>query len=297
MLDISDIQMISVIADEGSINRACEVLHISQPTLSKRLSRLEKKLKIELFHRHTNGMVPSAAAKYLMEAGVGLQDQVHSIERQLELMANLVGGEVNLGVGPIVEQLLLPKVLLDFVDKQHKFKISVVTESYERLLELLRIGQIDVAVGPFNLEDISDEFKVALSHCEPIVVAVRRDHDLTKTGNQVSLQPIFSYPSISPNIPVQVGKQLQQMSDLASFSPSITCDNYAMAKTIVANSDYITAGPESLFRKEFDSQSLIKLDPPMELLWQCYCIAKPETLLMPAVKEVVDIFAQYMEVQ
>jgi len=40
MLDISDIQMISVIAEEGSINRACEILHISQPTLSKRLSRL-----------------------------------------------------------------------------------------------------------------------------------------------------------------------------------------------------------------------------------------------------------------
>ncbi len=169
MLDISDIQMISVIAEEGSINRACEILHISQPTLSN----LEQKLKIELFHRHTNGMVPSAAAKYLMKAGVGLQDQMHVIERQLELMANLVGGEVNLGVGPTVVQLLLSKALLDFVDKQHKFKVSVVTESPDRLLELLRTGQIEVAVGPFNLENLSDEYKVVMGYSEPVVIAVR----------------------------------------------------------------------------------------------------------------------------
>jgi len=297
MLDISDIQMISVIAEEGSINRACEILHISQPTLSKRLSRLEQKLKIELFHRHTNGMVPSAAAKYLMKAGVGLQDQMHVIERQLELMANLVGGEVNLGVGPTVVQLLLSKALLDFVDKQHKFKVSVVTESPDRLLELLRTGQIEVAVGPFNLENLSDEYKVVMGYSEPVVIAVRSDHELTKQGGKVDLQTIFNYPSISPHIPLQFSKRAQQLFNLSSFSPNITCDNYAIAKTIVSNSDYVTAGPESIFHQEFESQSLVKLEIPVEVMWQCYCIAKPETLLMPAVKEVVDIFAQYMDVQ
>ena len=295
MLDISDIQMITTITELGSISRACEALNISQPTLSKRLTRLEKSLRIELFHRDSVGMIPTKAAKYLSESGQGLQHQLHVIERQLELMANLEGVKINLGVGPIVEQLLLPKVLLDFVDKSHKFKISVVTESSDALLESLRTGVIDIAVGPFSRESLGDEFNLSLSCSEPLVCAVRKDHELSQLKATATPEQIFNYPSITPNIPMKMGDQLQELIKYVPLSPNIICDNYAMAKNIVINSDYVTAGPESLFRKEFDSGELVKLELPSSVMWRCYCITKPEVLLMPAVKELVNIFSQYMD--
>ena len=297
MLDISDIQMITTITELGSINRACEALNVSQPTLSKRLTRLEKTLRIELFHRDSIGMIPTQAAKYLIKSGQGLQHQLHVIERQLELMANLEGLKINLGVGPIVEQLLLPKVLLDFVDKAHKFKISVVTESSDSLLESLRTGVIDIAVGPFSRESLGEEFQLNLSCSEPLVCAVRKDHELSQLTTIATPEKIFNYPSITPNIPLKMGEQLQELTKYVPLSPNIICDNYVMAKNIVINSDYVTAGPESLFRKEFDSGELVKLELPSNVMWKCYCITKPEVLLMPAVKELVNIFSQYMDTE
>ncbi|MEH6345082.1 MAG: LysR family transcriptional regulator [Bermanella sp.] len=297
MLDISDIQMITTITELGSINRASEALNVSQPTLSKRLTRLEKKLRIELFHRDSVGMIPTQAAKFLIDSGQKLQYQMHIIERQLDLMANLEGVKINLGVGPIVEQLLLPKVLLDFVEQSHTFKISVVTESPQALLKSLRTGEIDIAIGPFDRESVSDEFKLSLSSSESLVCAVRKDHELSKLKSSVTPKQIFSYPSITPNIPIQLGNQLQELIEHVALEPNIICDNYAMAKNIVVNSNYVTAGPESLFRKEFDSGELMKLELPVNVMWQCYCIAKPEVLLMPAVKELVSIFSQYMDAE
>ncbi|MNP75383.1 hypothetical protein D3C76_1724340 [compost metagenome] len=67
-----------------------------------------------------------------------------------------------------------------------------------------------------------------------------------------------------------------------------------MARLIVANTDYITIGPEALFHKEFLSGKLVMLELEEEIDLQFICLVKPESMKMPIVKEVVGIFAQYM---
>lgn len=53
MLDSSDITIVATIAELGSISKAADKLNMSQPTLSKGLTRLEQVLAIDLFHRHS----------------------------------------------------------------------------------------------------------------------------------------------------------------------------------------------------------------------------------------------------
>lgn len=296
MIDVSDIHLIKVIVQVGSINRAAEVLHVSQPTLSKKISRLEQKINLELFNRHNAGMVPTEAALFLMAQSEGLENRLRVIERQLELMANLVGGQVKIGVGPIIEQVILPKVLLDFAEKQYEFRISVVTESAEALLEQLAQGHIDLAIGPFQPQEVSEEFSAQLTLSEELVLVARPGHEaLGLRGQTISPELAGKFRFVSPSVPNHMGSRIRELVERLGLSPDITCDNYSLAKTIVANSDYFTAGPESLFRSELANGELVKLDFPVDLHWHCCCLVKPETLLMPRVKEVVALFGQYME--
>ncbi|MGI2029612.1 LysR family transcriptional regulator [Endozoicomonas acroporae] len=296
MIDISDIHMIKVVTEVGSINKAAEILSVSQPTLSKKISRLEKKVGVELFNRDSVGMVPTEAAKFLIKEGNGLRAQLQVIERQLELMSDMVGGTVRVGVGPIIEQQLLAKVLLDFAERDYQFKISVVTMSADVLLDQLKKSKIDLAVGPFVHSDVPDDIVAPLKTSEKLVVAVRQGHDAV--GRQVEdLQAISNYKIITPNIPASLGGQVMVYLENAELEPDIICESYTMAKYIVMNSDYVTAGPESLFLNEFASGELVKLEFPYDIYWQSQCLVKPETLLMPIVKEVVDLFAQYMDAQ
>ncbi|WBA84235.1 LysR family transcriptional regulator [Endozoicomonas sp. GU-1] len=283
VIDISDIHMIKVVTEVGSINKAAEILSVSQPTLSKKISRLEKKVGVELFNRDSVGMMPTEAAKFLIKEGNGLRAQLQVIERQLELMSDMVGGTVRVGVGPIIEQQLLAKVLLDFAERDYQFKISVVTMSADALLDQLKKSKIDLAVGPFVDSDVPDDIVAPLKTSEKLVVAVRQGHDAV-ARQVVDLQAISNYKIITPNIPASLGGQVMVYLENAELEPDIICESYTMAKYIVMNSDYVTAGPESLFLNEFKSGELVKLEFPYDVYWQSQCLVKPETLLMPIVK-------------
>lgn len=287
--------MIRVISEVGSINKAADLLNISQPTLSKKVSRLEHKIQMELFSRDNAGMAPTEAAKFLLREGDELRTQLSIIERKLELMASQVGGIVKIGVGPIIEQIILPKVLLDFSEQDYQFKISVVTLSQRALLDQLKRGEIDLAIGPFADDEVPDEFSAPLSISDKIVGAVRVGHELA-SRDTIQLDEMTRFKSVSPNIPKSLGHQVMALIKGFKLEPNIICENYSMAKSIVANSDYITAGPESLFRTEFARGELAKLSFQAEVFWHCKCLVKPEILLSPIVKEVVSIFAQYMSV-
>lgn len=293
MIDISDITMIRVISEVGSINKAAEILNVSQPTLSKKVSRLEHKINMELFSRDSAGMAPTEAARFLLREGDELRTQLSIIERELELMANKVGGVVRIGVGPIISQIMLPKVLLDFSEQDYQFRVSVVTLSQEALASQLRQSEIDIAIGPFSDDEIPDEFSAPLCTSDKIVVAVRAGHKLA-SRKKISLADLINLKSVLPNIPKSLGHQIMARVQVPTIEPNILCENYGMAKSIVANSDYVTAGPETLFRQEFASGELVKLEFQTEVLWQCKCLVKPEILLSPIVKEVVGIFSQYM---
>lgn len=286
--------MIKVISELGSINKAAEVLNMSQPTLSKKVSRIEQKIKLELFYRDNAGMVPTAAANFLMQKSEGLSDQLHDIERQLELMAAMEGGTVKVGVGPIVEQFLLPKVLLDFAEQDYRFNISVVTMSIDDLFHMLMKSEIDLAVGIFSHEDIPKEFVTPLKARERSVVAVRSGHPLgDKTS--VTMQDLSKFKSVLPSVPKSVLNQMEDEAGMELSTPNISCENYAMARMIVMNTDYVTTGPEPVFHNEFAAGELVKVDVKEEIELEFLCLAKPETLKMPIVKEVVGLFSQYMD--
>lgn len=50
-MEIRVLRYFLTVVQEGSINRAAEVLHITQPTLSRQLSQLEEDMGVNLFHR------------------------------------------------------------------------------------------------------------------------------------------------------------------------------------------------------------------------------------------------------
>lgn len=293
MIDISDIHIVKMISELGSINRAADALHMSQPTLSKKISRLEQKLKMELFSRHSGGMVPTAAAKLLLKESEGLTTQLQIIERQLELMANMVGGQIHIGVGPIVEQVFLSKVLLDYAKKDYPFRLSIVTNSPAGLIEQLKSSQIDLAIGPFQVSEVPENFTAVLEHSEKLVMIARAEHEVTKHPIK-NIKELKHYRYVCPSMPKQMGNEIQDLIGLSEITPSIKCENYTLAKTVVSNSNYITIGPESLFQTEIADGTLAKVEFPIHVPWRCNCLAKPETLLMPAVKEVVQLFSQYM---
>ena len=151
--DIRDIELIESVHSTGSLSKACVELSIPQPTLSKRLARLESTVGGELFFLYSTGSAATNVADYVLAQSHQARSQLRDIKRHVELMTSLVSGELRLGVGPIVEQLMLPQVLSRFLETTGDVSMSIVAEDDQTLLRLLADAELDIIVGPFSASE------------------------------------------------------------------------------------------------------------------------------------------------
>ncbi len=92
-------------------------------------------------------MAPTSTAEYILSQEPDLNNHMQAIERQIQRMADLEAGHLKLGVGPIIEQVLLPEVLSGFLTLAGDAQITVVTEDDKNLIEQLALSELDVIWG------------------------------------------------------------------------------------------------------------------------------------------------------
>ena len=293
-MDISDIEMLEAIVKHGSINKASEVLHVTQPTLSKRLGRLEYKLDTPLFLRSSSGLTPTAHTLFIIDSAQPLKTRIHNIERHIELMNTLEVGDLHIGVGPIIEQLYFPFALLQLTQSSStRLNISIRTEMAAELKELVIEGVVDIAIGPFEQSMASDEFEIYPIASQPLKVAARAEHPLAikMSEEKLTQEDVLSQPLISPHMPEYMAEQFQLLNRLDTSR--IVCDNYSVIKEVLKESDYISLGPSAVFSDEVRQGELVLLSLPNPITWYAACIARPENACLPIIQKVIETFREY----
>ena len=292
MLEISDLHMVETISRTGSLTKASDELHVSQPTLSKRLARLETLLDTRLFQRDPTGLTPTLIANYLIESSEQIKANMKSVERQVERILKHDSGDLRVGVGPIIEQVLLPNVLAEFARQTGSVRLSVVTDRADILLDQLKAGQLDIIAGPFNADDIahSEAGLNAINLIKEETINVVRDQHPILSDKKPDF---FSYPYASPPIQgTMTGIQRPAVQERAR----VFADNYTLLKTLVMSSDYICGGPRYIFAKELKAGTLrVVTDSPTNA-WQSACLMKSESLDTPLVKLFAEILTQERDI-
>ena len=285
-MDIRDIELIEAVHKTGSLSKACVELSISQPTLSKRLARLESTLGAELFFRYSTGLVATPVAEYVLAESHRARSQMRDIKRHVELMTSLDAGELRLGVGPIVEQLMLPQVLSRFLETTGEVSVSIVAEDDQTLLKLFAEAELDIIVGPFSASEQSTDhirgFEMVSDH---IVAVVRASHPLC--GEPITEAALTQYPLISPKAQGTVRGQ----NIPAGFNNlKIVSDNYDSLRSLTLSSDAICMGPRAVFAAQVQSGDLVELPLPLSIEWTSALLVKRETYTTPLARHMVGLF-------
>lgn len=291
-MDLSDIEMLEVIVKCGSISKASEILHITQPTLSKRLSRLEYKLGTNLFDRNSSGLTPTDHTHFIIDSSVEIKNKVRNIERHIQLVNDLEVGELHIGVGPIIEQLYFPFVLLELTTKPgSKLNVTIRTEKEEDLTQLLVDGDIDIAVGPYEQSHSSDEYLIFPIASQPLAIATRTGHPITLEEKHSCLESreIFkNFALIAPHVPKYMYHQLVEAT--SDQSARIVCDNYGVIKDVLKESDHYTIGAKAIFAQEVEQNTLALTELPVPVRWYAACVVRRENAELPVIKRVMDVF-------
>jgi len=123
------------VAELGTISRASKVLNLSQPAISKHIKLLEEELRVPLFIRSANGMVPTHAGETFLRHVQQVAKAHENIAQYLQAPTDTLSGKLCLGVSKTIFGYYVPEILSEF-KKRHP---AVVCEIVE--------GNSDVIVG------------------------------------------------------------------------------------------------------------------------------------------------------
>ena len=175
-MNLRDLRYLIALADLRHFGRAAEACHVSQPTLSTQIRKLEEELGVALVERAPRQVMLTPAGRDIVERARRVLADVEQMRETARRTADPEAGTVRLGIFPTLGPYLLPHVVPGLRARFPRLELLLVEEKTEVLLGMLRDGRLDAAVLalPMHEDWIEAEFLFE----EPFMLAVPGAHAL-----------------------------------------------------------------------------------------------------------------------
>ena len=134
------------VAKAGNISKAANQLYISQPAISKSISKLEAELGTALFSRSSKGVTLTEEGQVLYEYVERAFDSLNMGEENLKNYKELGIGHIRIGVSTSLCKHILLDYLKDFIRENPNIKFSIDCHSTVNTIKLLRNEDIDIGL-------------------------------------------------------------------------------------------------------------------------------------------------------
>ena len=215
----------------GSFSRAAEACHVSQPSLSQQILKLEEELGEPLFERQSRGVALTPAAHLLHPSAMRILTEAEDARRLVLQARGDVRGRVTVGVIPTVAPYLLPPLLREFAIKFPHAEVVVHEDTTARLLVAIDAVEIDLAI--LSLPVVAPFLTTQPLFDDELLLAVPPQHELAK-AKQVSLDDLAGEEFILLREGHCLSDQAEELcQQFASFCPRVACRS-AQMETVLA---------------------------------------------------------------
>ncbi|MFD1485522.1 LysR family transcriptional regulator [Lacticaseibacillus baoqingensis] len=145
-MDLRDVTMWLTLAEERNITKTAARLFISQPALTKRITKTEAEFGVALLIREHAGIRFTAAGQRLVAHCTVLQNDYQNLQADLHDTAQGLRGTLNLGVTEIFAHYQLPQLLKAFQAQYPQVLINVQTARSRDVYALLQNQSVPVAI-------------------------------------------------------------------------------------------------------------------------------------------------------
>jgi len=167
------------IARERNMTRAAEILHVSQPTLSKQMKELEAELGKKLFKRGSSNISLTDEGMLLRKRAEDIVDMVDKTTNEFKTLDVITGGEVRIGCAESYQIRYIAKVIKQFKEKYPLFKYHILSGNTEQVTERLDRGLFDFAVI-VEPPDLSKYNYIEIPEADTWGVLMRKDNPLSE---------------------------------------------------------------------------------------------------------------------
>ena len=210
------------IAREGSMTRAAEYLHVSQPALSKQMKELEKQLGKKLFRRGSSSVSLTDEGMLLRRRAEDLLAMADKIENEFKALDEITGGDIYIGCAESYLIKYLTYAVKKLNGQYSNIHYHITSGDTQQVTERLDRGLLDFA---FIVEppDLSKYNYLEVPEQDTWGILMRKDCPLAEKS-QIGIDDILPYPvfcseqAAKVDLPRWCGENIDQLNVMATFN-------------------------------------------------------------------------------
>ena len=175
-MEMQQLRYVVAVARTKNFSRAAEQCHVSQPSLSQQIQKLEEELGERLFDRLKREAKLTPAGETFVRRAVRILDEVDAARREAHDARALLRGTLAVGVLPTIAPYLLPDIIVSFNQRYPGVEVLIHEDMTARLLKLALTCDVDFAIASTPLHDA--RFEVRELFAEELLLAVPPGHPL-----------------------------------------------------------------------------------------------------------------------
>ena len=246
-MKLSQLRHLVAVAEAGTVRQAAKTLYLSQSSVTKSIQQLEEALGVELLHRTSHGVMPTAAGRALIGRAKIIEAELREARNDIDNILGAGSGEIRVGASPTVAMSFLPRAVLAFKQSRPKVSLQLHEGVYPDVLQTVRKGELDFAICLVSewVEDESISFEILLK--DTVTPAVRSGHPFER--RRMKLADLLASDWVIYRRGRSGRDIFEQTFVAAGLAPppnTIECSSFACAVALVERGDYVTLLPKQL---------------------------------------------------
>lgn len=250
--DLRQLRAFTTIVSAGSLGRAAEVLHVTQPALSRIIKRLEDEVGAPLFERHSKGMQLTVIGQALLPHATLLQHEADYAREEIDAMRGLAKGTIRVGAVGSIASYVLPLAVGTVVARWPNLRVEILEGVWDRLAEGLVKHEIDLALS-MAMPDTDEIIAIADCRWEDASFVVASPEHSLRQRPALTLADTMSAPWAIPPRGTGPYEHMRQVFEAAGLGlPNIVVETRSVTalKSLVARSGFLSWMAEPMIDAE-----------------------------------------------
>ncbi|GAA2037681.1 LysR family transcriptional regulator [Agromyces tropicus] len=274
-LKLRHLVLITAIADEGTLVRAAESLHITQPVVTRGLREVEDLLGVQLFERMPRGVTPTQYGTPFIERARSVLAELRAADEEVRLLRTGQLGTVAVGTHLAGSNLLLPRAIAALKAEHPRLTVVVREGTPDTLQQLLLAGDLDLTVGRLS-PTVPVRLEQERLHHEPIRLVARAGHPVHAGTRGTSLTELIAFPWIFPVAQTALRAELEAVffhEGLPLPADRVECTSMLTLRNLLVSTDVIAALPMFI---AVDDRELKLLPTPLSSIRRSVGVTMPK---------------------
>lgn len=267
MLD-SRLSYAVAVSRAGSFTAAADAVGVTQSAITKSVADLEQQIGYAIFYRTARGCLLTEKGRDFIERAARLLEDADDLLRPHDI-EDRYAGTLRIGVCPASIEWRLIEPLARLLQRHPSIRFDVSGSTFERMVQLLRNGAVDVALGfDAAFSEWSDIRREPIAGVKSMLF-VRQRHPIL-SRRSITAKDLADFDFVSPSEGRPYGAVLRSIYESQGIQWQRhlhTVDFFPIVRRIVSTSDAIgvVAAPYAesrAFRASFETLDQVRLLPP-----------------------------------